>query len=63
MTAKLLQKETTYDIVYKDTSFLVTIMVDMISGLITYDFFGPNGEDVHPDLELEIIEKLENIIE
>jgi hypothetical protein len=59
----LLQKEETYEVEYKGVDYMVTIMTDVTSGYITYDVFGPNGEILETDLELEVAEYVERNIQ
>jgi hypothetical protein len=63
MSVTLLQKETTYDVVYKDQSYQVTVLEDSVSfGYTNYDVYDEEGEIVDSSLEQEIIDYLEENI-
>jgi len=63
MSVTLLQKETTYDVVYKDQSYQVTVLEDSVSfGYTNYDVYDEEGEVVDSSLEQEIINYLEENI-
>jgi hypothetical protein len=63
MSVTLLQKETTYDVVYKDQSYQVTVLEDSVSiGYTNYDVYDEEGEVVNSSLEQEIINYLEENI-
>ena len=63
MSVTLLQKETTYDVVYKDQSYQVTVLEDSVSiGYTNYDVYDEEGEVVNSSLEQEIIDYLEENI-
>jgi hypothetical protein len=63
MSVTLLQKETTYDVVYKDQSYQVTVLEDNVSvGYTNYDVYDEEGEVVNSSLEQEIINYLEENI-
>ena len=63
MSVTLLQKETTYDVVYKDQSYQVTVLEDNVSvGYTNYDVYDKEGEIVDSSLEQEIINYLEENI-
>lgn len=63
MSVTLLQKETTYDVVYKDQSYQVTVLEDSVSvGYTNYDVYDEEGEIVDSSLEQEIISYLEENI-
>ena len=63
MSVTLLQKETTYDVVYKDQSYQVTVSEDNVSvGYTNYDVYDEEGEVVNSSLEQEIISYLEENI-
>jgi hypothetical protein len=63
MSVTLLQKETTYDVVYKDQSYQVTVLEDSVSlGYTNYDVYDEEGEVVTSSLEQEIIDYLEENI-
>jgi hypothetical protein len=63
MSVTLLQKETTYDVVYKDQSYQVTVLEDSVSlGYTNYDVYDEEGEVVNSSLEQEVINYLEENI-
>jgi hypothetical protein len=63
MSVTLLQKETTYDVVYKNQSYQVTVLEDSVSiGYTNYDVYDEEGEVVNSSLEQEIIDYLEENI-
>jgi hypothetical protein len=63
MSVTLLQKETTYDVVYKDQSYQVTVLEDSVSvGYTNYDVYDEEGEIVDSSLEQEVIDYLEENI-
>ena len=63
MSVTLLQKETTYDVVYKDQSYQVTVLEDSVSiGYTNYDVYDEEGEVVDSSLEQEVIDYLEENI-
>jgi hypothetical protein len=60
MSVSMVQRETTYDVILDDVTYTVTILEDKISlGYTQYDVFDEDGEEVHGDLETEIIWYLE----
>jgi len=64
MSVTLLQKETTYDVVYKDQSYQVTVLEDNVSvGYTNYDVYDEEGEVVNSSLEQEVINYLEENIQ
>ena len=63
MSVTLLQKETTFDVVYKDQSYQVTVLEDNVSvGYTNYDVYDEEGEVVNSSLEQEVINYLEENI-
>lgn len=63
MSVKILQKETTFEVVYKGESYQVTVLEDSVSlGYTNYDVYDIEGEEVDGDLETEIINYLEENI-
>jgi hypothetical protein len=63
MSVKILQKETTFEVVYKEESYQVTVLEDSVSlGYTNYDVYDMEGEEVDGDLETEIVNYLEENI-
>lgn len=63
MSVKILQKETTFEVVYKEESYQVTVLEDSVSlGYTNYDVYDMEGEEVGGDLETEIVNYLEENI-
>jgi hypothetical protein len=63
MSVKILQKETTFEVVYKEESYQVTVLEDSVSlGYTNYDVYDIEGEEVDGDLETEIVNYLEENI-
>ena len=62
MAIRLVQKETTYDVMFEGERYTVTVMEDNVSqGYVQYDVFDGASELVEDeDLEFKIIEYLEN---
>ncbi len=57
---QMIQRETTYDVEYLNSTYTVTILEDKISlGYTQYDVFDEDGEEVTGELEEMIINYLE----
>jgi len=64
MSIKLLQKETTYEIIYNEKEYSVTVLEDGVSlGYTCYDVFDEFGNILKGETELELISYLEANIE
>ena len=64
MSISVVQRETTYDVEYNDSTYTVTIIEDKISlGYTQYDVFDDDGNEVMGKLRIEIINYLEENIE
>lgn len=63
MSVKLVQVETTYEVDYKNDSYMVTILSDNISfGFTQYDVYNSKGKFIEGDLEEEVVNYLEENI-
>jgi hypothetical protein len=63
MSVKLIQVETTYEVDYKNNSYMVTILSDNISfGFTQYDVYNSKGKFIEGDLEEEVVTYLEENI-
>jgi hypothetical protein len=63
MSVAMVQRETTYDVEFKDVTYTVTVLEDKISlGYTQYDVFDEEGEVVEGELEEMIINYLEENI-
>ena len=63
MSVKLIQVETTYEVNYKNNSYMVTILSDNISfGFTQYDVYNSKGKFIEGDLEEEVVNYLEENI-
>ena len=59
MSVKLMQTETTFDVVYNEESYSITILEDGVIGYTNYDVFDDQGQLVNEDLEEILIAYLE----
>ena len=59
MSVKLMQTETTFDVVYNEESYSITILEDGVIGYTNYDVFDDQGQLVNEDLEVILIAYLE----
>lgn len=63
MSVELIQKETTYEVEYKEETYSVTMLEDNVSlGYTQYDVYDYDGELVKGALESAIVNYLEENI-